>query len=100
MNSFQGIAEIVNAKWEKDEYGLNLRVHDNKDREIHVWLLLRPSYCDRGHIQANLEGLEDFDSADMFPRYFFSFEEADKHMRTFLMWRLWKHRIYPHKLEA
>lgn len=38
----------------------------------------------------------DIDWADSFPRYFYSFEEADQHTRSFLKWRIWKHRDTPH----
>jgi hypothetical protein len=66
---------------------------------VHAFLTLRPAYCDRGHIQLLIEGI-DLDGADSFPRFFFSFREADEHTRTFLKWRLWKERTHPHKLEA
>jgi hypothetical protein len=67
---------------------------------VHAWLALRPVYCDRGHIQLCIDGPLYLDHADSFPRYFFSFEEADAHTRTFLKWRLWKERSFPHVLEA
>ncbi len=102
MNKEIGIKQIDNAKWEKDKYGnLNLYITQSKGTKIHCWLSLRPIYCDRGHIQLNIDGSYlCLDNADSFPRFFFSFEEADKHTRTFLKWRLWKHRSHPHKLEV
>ena len=42
----------------------------------------------------------NLDDADSFPRFFFSFREADEHTRTFLKWRLWKERTHPHMLEV
>lgn len=97
----EGLYEISEAKWTKDEWGvLNLVVHDRHGDEIHCYLSLRPHYCDRGHIQLNIDGPLDLDGSDSFPRFFFSFKEADEHTRTFLKWRLWKHRIYPHVLES
>ena len=96
-----GIAEIDQAKWEKDEYGvLNLHVCDKNGKYVHVWLSLRPVYCDRGHIQMSIDGPVNLDWADSFPRFFFSFQEADAHVRNFLKWRLWKHRMHPHRLEV
>lgn len=100
MNKEDGLKEIIETKWIKDNYScLNLFVTDSKNRSIHCFLNLRPSYCDRGHIQLNIDGDLDIDGADSFPRFFFNFKEADLHVRTFLMWRLWKHRVYEHKLE-
>ncbi len=100
MNKEEGIKQIDNAKWSKDKCGiLNLYVTHKDDAKIHCWLSLRPTYCDRGHIQLNIDGALWLDSADSFPRFFFSFEEADKHTREFLKWRLWKHRTHAHELE-
>ena len=97
----EGLKLIETAPWLKDEYGsLNLSVHTQRGEQIHAWLSLRPVYCDRGHIQLCIEGPLNLDAADSFPRFFFSFKEADEHTRTFLKWRLWKERTHPHKLEA
>lgn len=97
----EGLAEIDAARWVKDEWGvLNLYVKDKNGHKIHSWLMLRPHYCDRGHIQLVVDGNLNLDHADSFPRFFFSFEEADLHTRTFLKWRLWQHRTHPHTLEA
>ena len=96
----KGLKEIDNAKWSKDETGtLNLHVTDKDGANVHCWLSLRPVYCDRGHIQLNIDGNLWLDSSDAFPRFFFNFEEADQHTRTFLKWRLWKHRVNEHELE-
>jgi hypothetical protein len=92
-----GIAQIDAAVWTEDKYGtLNLIVNDSDCNPVHSYLCLRPPYCDRGHIQLHVEGNLGLDNADRFPRYFFSFEEADNHTRTFLKWRLWKHRVHPY----
>jgi hypothetical protein len=101
MTAQEGIKEIDTAEWVKDEWDyLLLTVHDANGRDVVAMLSLRPHYCDRGHIQLNIEGHLDLDSADSFPRFFFSFEEANLHVRTFLKWRLWKHRTHAHKLEV
>lgn len=91
-----GVRLIDVAEWQEDKYGvLNLYVPDSYGRTIHAWMVLRPQYCDRGHIQLNIDGISlGLDGQDQFPRYFFSPEEANHHCRTFLKWRLWKHRVY------
>jgi hypothetical protein len=95
-----GLRQIETTPWLKDEYGaLNLHVQTPDGLLVHAWLALRPHYCDRGHITLNIDGPLDLDGHDSFPRYFFSFAEADHHARTFLKWRLWKERTYPHTLE-
>lgn len=94
----EGIKEIEEAKWTKDEYGTRwLIVHDERGRGVGAWVTLRPNYCDRGHMQMCIDGHLNLDWADSFPRYFFSFEECDNHVRLFLKWRLWKHREHPHE---
>lgn len=103
MKVEEGIAEIEAAQWVKDDSNtMNLMVHDQAGDGVLCWLALRPPYCDRGHIQLNVEGPLSLgiDGADGFPRYFFSFREADAHTRTFLKWRLWKERTHPHRLEV
>jgi len=101
MNKDDGLVQIDNAKWIKDEYAtLNIHVTDKDGRDVHAFLSLRPDYCDRGHIQLLVDGNLWLDACDSFPRFFFSFEEADKHTRLFLKWRLWKERTYPHVLEV
>lgn len=91
--------DIDAALWYKDAYGYyNMYVKDKQGNAVHAWLAMRPHYCDRGHIMFCLEGV-DIDHADSFPRYFFSFEEADAHVRTFLKWRLFKHRTHAHKID-
>lgn len=100
MDKEKGLQEIDEAKWIKDQYNyLNLYVTDSEGRKTHCFLSLRPNYCDRGHIQLNIDGALNLDHSDSFPRFFFSFEEADKHTRLFLKWRLWNHRVFEHKLE-
>jgi hypothetical protein len=46
------------------------------------------------------DGPIDLDPADGFPRFFFSSREVDEHTRTFLKWRHWNERTFPHALEA
>lgn len=100
MTREQGVTEIDKAQWKKGDSCLELRVHDEKGRVVDAWLQLRPPYCDRGHVQLNISGPLELDDADSFPRYFFSFGEADTHTRLFLKWRLWKERVHPHILEV
>jgi len=99
MTRTSGIKNIDEALWEKDEYDtLCLTVRDKHGDPVIARLKLRPVYCDRGHIELLIDGNLYLDHADSFPRYFFSFDEADLHTRTFLKWRLWEERTYPHKL--
>ena len=56
-----------------------------------AWLNPRPSYCDRGHWQVNVD-LPDIDYADQFPRYYMSKSVAIAETEAFLKWRLWKER--------
>ena len=100
MNKEEGLKEIDEAQWMLDEWNCkNLYVHTEEGHKVHAWLSLRPEYCDRGHIQLIIDGPCGLDGADSFPRFFFSFEEADKHTRTFLKWRFWKERVHPHTLD-
>lgn len=94
-----GIKEIDDAEWLQDKYGhLNLLIKDPNGGIIRSYLSLRPEYCDRGHIQLGIDGLKDLDRMDSFPRFFFNTEEAKRHTKLFLKWRVWKHREYPHQL--
>ena len=102
MDKAEGLIQIDQAEWVKDEYdSLNLKVTHPRGTVVHCILSLRPFYCDRGHIQLLIEApYIELDEADSFPRFFFSFNEADKHVREFLKWRLWKYRIHLHILEV
>jgi hypothetical protein len=93
----EGIKQIDEAEWERDDevQCLNLYVADPSGRPVHAWLTIRPYYCDRGHIQLQIDGPLGLDGADSFPRFFFNFPEADHHTRTFLKWRIWQERTYP-----
>jgi len=94
----EGLKQIDETPWVKDEFNtLFLCLTHPDGRPVHAWLTMRPPYCDRGHIQLNIDGPLELDRADSFPRYFFSFEEADLHARTFLKWRLWKERAIPYE---
>ena len=101
MTKEQGLKEIREAKWVKDKYEwFSLTVTDELDRPVVAQLSLRPEYCDRGHFQLQMDGHLHLDGADSFPRFFFSVQEADHHVRSFLRWRLWKERTYPHSLDS
>lgn len=94
MTREEGIKQIDEAQWVKDDGTcLDLFVDDRNSHLVHAWLTMRPAYCDRGHIQLSIDGALGLDDADRFPRYFFSFAEADLHVRTFLKWRLWRERV-------
>ena len=95
----EGIHIIDNARYYRDDTNsLNLYVKDQFGTTVHCFLNLRPHYCDRGHIQLLICGDLGIDEADSFPRYFFTFEEADNHLRRFLKWRLFGVRTAKHVL--
>lgn len=87
-----GIEEIDKAIWKAHDDYVELIIHDENNNEISCTAQRRPKYCDRGHYQLNVFGQIELDSADGFPRYFFSFAELDVHARQFLKWRLYKFR--------
>jgi hypothetical protein len=97
MNRQDGIKQIDETQWAKDEFNtLFLCLNGADGAPIHAILTMRPVYCDRGHIQLTIDGRLGLDGADSFPRFFFSFAEADAHTRTFLKWRLWHERAHPY----
>jgi hypothetical protein len=101
MTKTEGLKEIEEAKWVEDNFGWRtLTVHDEHGREVMAMLSLRPVYCDRGHIQLQMEGHIELDGHDSFPRFFFNPKEADHHVRCFLKWKLWKERTYEHTFEG
>lgn len=55
------------------------------DSEYHIHCVARPPYCDRGDWLILMEGRNDVDGSDGFPRYFFGSEGAvKKQMETWL----------------
>lgn len=97
MDKQDGLKQIDDAEWYLCPHGtLNLYVKNAEGYPVHAWLSLRPRYCDRGHIQLNIEGPLKLDHADSFPRFFFSVVEAKCHTKDFLRWRLWKHTAIRH----
>lgn len=97
----EGLHEIFNSQWKRSDdpsHHLTLTVHDTQGRPVIAYLTQRPAYCDRGHMMFQINSHLEIDQADSFPRYFFSQREADDHVRTFLAWRIWKQRRFPHKL--
>lgn len=94
MTKEEGLKQIDETQWERDDYGaLHLYITHLSGRRVDAWLSMRPDYCDRGHIQLNVDGPLNLDGHDGFPRFFFSLAEADAHTRTFLKWRLWGERM-------
>lgn len=85
--------------WQPDESGC-LNLHFIADVQqfsglvepsnIHAWITQRPSYCDRGHWQFNVDGIPDVDWADGFPRYYMDLEIAKREAEAWLRWRLFK----------
>jgi len=90
MNSQIKIPE--NLAWVEDEYKCwNLIIpYENPEYgiQIHVWIAPRPSYCDRGHWVACVNGIPYIDDQDAFPRYYMDIERAKAEMKDWLYWRL------------
>ena len=81
-------------RWHKDNFGaLNLHVPDADGRDVWAYIQQRPTYCDRGHYQLNIEGPLGLDGHDMFPRYYMSLATAMTEAELFLNWRLHKNTI-------
>lgn len=71
-------------EWTLDRWGCwNLRCGS-----AWIWMTRRPVYCDRGHWQANVNGVPSLDGQDGFPRYFMDLERAKLEMEDWLEWRL------------
>lgn len=74
MTREEGIRQIEAAPWRWDDGGVrSLQVTDENGHDVHVWLSMRPVYCDRGHIQLNIDMIGKFsepalDGADSLPR--------------------------------
>ena len=85
---------IENTQWEdRGKDGFYMSVLDADGHPVRLYIGHRPVHCDRGHLMLIVDGRLNLDPQDGFPRYFFSFNEADKHARAFLAWRIWKKRI-------
>lgn len=85
---------IEDAEWiESKEYSglLDLRAHDGT---LLAWIQRRPSYCDRGHYQGQLEYSpgNPLDSADGGLHYYMRLDVAKQEIREKLLWRLCKIR--------
>lgn len=94
----RGVMQIDAADWEKAEDDtLSMKVRDPYGNIVRCSLKLLSEYSDKGHVELVIDGLpKGVDGQDFTPRPFFSYEEANHHCRTFLKWRLWKHRVYDH----
>lgn len=101
----EGLREIDNARWRRiiDDHNVNywvLNLHNRQGCRIQFTMNLRANYCDRGHVQVFTMGPIGLDGQDMFPRFFMSAAEADKHVRDFAKWRIWKYRVYDHSIRT
>lgn len=89
-----GVRAIMEANWELDEHDvLNLKVHGKTGNEVHAFIQKRQHYCDRGHFQFNVMGIGSLDGADTFPRYYMDINRAKAEAKSWLVWRLYEHRI-------
>jgi len=88
----------MDTKWRVDEYRClrrNEKISMNgKPGNYDIIIQRRPSYCDRGDWMIYVDGHNDIDSSDGFPRYFFGTEEdVKRQMETWLQRRhCWRER--------
>lgn len=79
----------MDGKWRVDEYRCLRRQErinlNGKPGWYDIIIQKRPPYCDRGDWMIYLDGDNDIDGSDGFPRYFFGTEEEVKQqMETWL----------------
>lgn len=84
---------IERAEWRENEAYpglLELYIDDT----MLAWINPRPSYCDRGHYQAQIEFSpgNPIDAADGLPCYYMRLEVAKLEIQDKLMWRVCKIR--------
>lgn len=79
--------------WVKNNYNewmlsAPCRLWDGRTGFYEIHITPRPRYCDRGDWLIHMDGKNDSDAEDRFPRYFFgTLEEAKRQMETFLLRR-------------
>lgn len=69
--------------WTEDQQGslyltVPIELWEGMDGEYKISIARRPSYCDRGDWLIYVDGHNDLDYCDGFPRYFFGDKEAVK----------------------
>ncbi len=83
---------IERAEWLEttDEGGFDFVIDDT----LLAWIITRPSYCDRGHYQAQIEFSpgNPIDSADGMPCYYMRLDTAKQEIKDKLLWRVCKIR--------
>jgi len=82
MSGFTVIPECVWTyvpEWKTWEYRIG---------HARVVLGKRNSYCDRGHFDGKVFGVDDIDDADSFPRYYMDEARAKAELADWLHWRL------------
>lgn len=95
-------SRLVAADWTKtSSTGTGLQTWETRlvfDKgTVSAWIAKRPSYCDRGHYEANVDCTNNvmflnLDGADGFPRYYMNETVARMEMTAWLNWRLFKIR--------
>jgi hypothetical protein len=83
------IREIHAMNWIPEEEGFRLTVPielwPGEDGEYQIHIIKRPHYCDRGDWVFVVDGINDLDYSDGFPRYFFgTAEEAQQQMQLWI----------------
>jgi hypothetical protein len=76
--------------WTIDEYNcytlkVPIKFRDDPTAHYRIIIQARPAYCDRGDWMIHIDGYNDVDYSDGFPRYFFgSWDEVKRQMETWL----------------
>lgn len=77
--------------WQVNSFGeitanIPIKIHGGiEDGNYDIHIIRRPHYCDRGDWNILVDGHNDLDYSDGFPRYFFGTEEeVKKQMETWL----------------
>jgi len=69
-------------------YHEDWRCHVYRIGRAYVTLAPRNSYCDRGHWDGKVFGVEGIDWQDGFPRYYMNERRAKRELADWLAWRL------------
>jgi len=83
---------IEDAEWVANQEYSGLHELFTDDGTLLAWVQKRPSYCDRGHWQGQIEYSpgNPLDAADGGLHYYMRVEVAKQELREKLLWRLCK----------
>jgi hypothetical protein len=91
--SFPNLQALKDAEWEECS-SVHYFIYELEHEGAKISIESRNSYCDRGHWLAKVEGIISIDDSDFFPRFYMDIEVAQKEMKEWLIWRLYKETPY------